>query len=385
MSLSSRREYLSVMRSRYQTAKLRVQKSQILDEVLSATGFNRKYAIRALGRQPTTRQPVRRHRPKGYLEALPAIQAVWEALDYPCAERLHPALLATAELLHHHGELALTSLIRDQLQNISRATLARRLAQWPTPKVRRAALRSRPAPGIHAAVPIDRYAWNETRPGALEIDLVEHNGGSSAGHFAYTLDVVDVVTGWSARRAVLGRGQAGVFAALQEIVGRWPFPIWALHSDNGSEFINDILLRFCRQHGYFFSRSRPYKKNDNAHVEQKNRQFVREVVGYARYDSSVEVAWLNQVYDCLDPYANLYLPGRKVIGKARAGAHVKKTYDTAQTPFQRALAAGVLDPATTTSLQAQRQAQSPLALHRRLERLLGDLPENPSSLTTAAD
>lgn len=385
MSLSSRREYLSVMRSRYQTAKARVQKSQILDEVVIATGFNRKYAIRALCRQPAARQPVRRRRPKDYLEALPAIQAVWEALDYPCAERLHPALLPTAELLHRHGELALTSLVRNQLQNISRATLARRLAQWPAPKVSRAALRSRPAPGLHAAVPIGRYAWNETRPGALEIDLVEHNGGSSAGQFACTLDVVDVVTGWSARRAALGRGQAGIFAALQKIIERWPFPIWALHSDNGSEFINNILLRFCRQHSYSFSRSRPYKKNDNAHVEQKNRQFVREVVGYARYDSPAEVVWLNQVYDCLDPYANLYLPSRKVVGKVRDGAHVKKTYDTAQTPFQRAASAGVLDSATEASLQAQRQAQSPLALHRRLERLLGDLPENPASLTTAAD
>ncbi|MHB9146005.1 MAG: hypothetical protein ACYC5Y_11790 [Symbiobacteriia bacterium] len=191
---------------------------------------------------------------------------------------------------------------------------------------------SRPAPGIYAAVPIDRYSWNETRPGALEIDLVEHNGGSSSGHFAYTLDVVDIVTGWSARRAVLGRGQAGIFAALQWLVERWPFPIWALRSDNGSEFISAFLLQFSRQHAYQFSRSRPYKKNDNAHVEQKNRQLVREVVGYARYDSPAEVAWLNQVYDCLDPYANLYLPSRKVVGKARDGAHVRKTYDTAQTP-----------------------------------------------------
>ncbi|MHB9146414.1 MAG: hypothetical protein ACYC5Y_13925 [Symbiobacteriia bacterium] len=196
---------------------------------------------------------------------------------------------------------------------------------------------------------------------------------------------MDIVTGWSARRAVLGRGQAGIFAALQWLVERWPFPIWALRSDNGSEFISAFLLQFRRQHAYQFSRSRPYKKNDNAHVEQKNRQLVREVVGYARYDSPAEVAWLNQVFDCLDPYANLYLPSRKVVCKARDGAHVRKTYDTAQTPFQRALAAGVLDSATTASLQAQRQAQSPLALHRRLERLLAGLPENPSSLTTAAD
>lgn len=385
MSLSSRREYLGVMRGRYQAAKQRAEKSQILDEVVSTTGFHRKYASRVLSHSPTPKRPVRRRRPKRYREALPAVQLIWEALDYPCAERLHPVLLATAELLHRHGELGLPVLVRDQLQSISRATLARRLAELPTPKVRRAVLRSRPAPGIQAAIPIGRYAWDETRPGALEIDLVEHNGGSSAGHYAYTLDVVDVVTGWSMRRAVLGRGQAGVFAALQWIVEHWPYPIWALHSDNGSEFINAFLLKFSQQHGYDFSRSRPYKKNDNAHVEQKNRQLVREVVGYARYNTPEEVAWLNQVYACLDPYANLYLPSRKVIGKARTGAHVTKTYDTAQAPFQRAVAAGILDSATQMFLEAEILAQSPLALHRRLEQLLTGLYQNDMSLTAAAD
>lgn len=385
MSLSSRREYLSVMRNRYQAAKLRAEKSQILNEIVSTAGFNRKYAIRLLSHARATRRRICRRRLKRYREALPAIQVVWEALDYPCAERLHPVLLATAELLHRHGELPLTDLIRDQLQKMSRSTLARRLAELPTPKVRRAALRSRPAHGIQAAIPISRYAWDETRPGALEIDLVEHNGGSSAGHYAYTLDVVDVVTGWSARRAVLGRSQAGIFTALQWIVERWPFPIWALHSDNGSEFICAFLLQFSQQHSYQFSRSRPYKKNDNAHVEQKNRQLVREVVGYSRHDTPHEVAWLNQVYECLDPYANLYLPSRKVIGKARNGAHVTKTYDIAQTPFRRSVAAGVLDPVTQASLEAQILAHSPLALHRRLERLLSNSPQDPSLLTTTAD
>ncbi len=385
MSLSSRREYLGVMRSRYQASKRRTEKSQILDEVVSTTGLHRKYAIRVLAHSPIPKQPIRRRRPKRYREALPAIQLTWEALDYPCAERLHPVLLATAELLHHHGELPLNDVVRSQLQGISRATLARRLAEWPTPKVRRAALRSRPAPGIQTIVPIGRYAWNETRPGALEIDLVEHNGGSSSGHYAYTLDVVDIVTGWSARRAVLGRGQAGIFAALQWIVGRWPFRIWALHSDNGSEFINAFLLQFSQQHSYQFSRSRPFKKNDNAHVEQKNRQLVREVVGYGRYDTLEEVAWLNQIYECLDPYANLYLPSRKVIGKSRNGAHLTKTYDTAQTPFRRAVTAGILDSTTQISLEAEILAQSPLALHRHLERLLSNPSQDPSALIAAAD
>lgn len=385
MSLSSRREYLAVVRGRYQATRRRTEKSQILDEVVATTGFNRKYAVRVLTHPPMHQQPIHRHRPKRYQESRLAIQLCWEALDYPCAERLHPVLLATAELLYLHGELHLSDTVREQLQTISRATLARRLAELPTPKVRRVALRSRPATGIQSAIPIGRYAWDEARPGALEIDLVEHNGGSPSGHYAYTLDVVDVVTGWSMRRAVLGRGQAGIFAALQWIVQRWPYPLWALHSDNGSEFMSNFLLRFSQQHGYEFSRSRPYKKNDNAHVEQKNRQLVREVVGYARYDTPEQVAWLNQVYECLDPYANLYLPSRKITGKTHQGAHVKKTYDTAQTPFQRAGAAAILDPTTRDLLHAQLQAQSPLALHQRLEHLLTGPHSDPLPLTTAAD
>lgn len=376
MSLKSRREYLDTICQRYQQASSRKEKSAIIDEVVRVLDYHRKYAIQVLnGPVPATKRPCsKRKRPLWYLEALPAIQTVWEALDYPCAERLHPVLLSTAELLALHGELVLTPEIRCQLAKTSRPTLARRLARWRSPKVSRTLPRPKVKSHLTSQIPIDRYQWNEDRPGALEVDLVEHNGGSSLGHFAYTLTVVDVVSGYSRRRAVLGRGQAGIFRELEAIFAEWPSGVFCLHSDNGSEFINDQLSRFCQKHGWSFTRSRPYQKNDNAHVEQKNRQYVREIVGYERYDTPQAVAWLNEVYASLDPYVNLCLPMRKVIAKERRGAHTHKSYDTARTPVQRLLDTGAVNLPTSTDLRHQLKDLNPLALHRRLESLLAQGP-----------
>jgi hypothetical protein len=223
-------------------------------------------------------------------------------------------------------------------------------------------------------VPIDRYDWDEQRPGALEIDLVEHNGGDSHGHFAYTLNVVDIVTGYSRRRAILGRAQAVVLGALRLILDDWPFPPWGLHSDNGSEFFNDQLNRFCQAQHYEFTRSRPYKKNDNAHVEQKNKQYVREFVGYDRYDTSEEVDWLNEIYKHLDLYANLVQPMRKVVSKKRVGKRTRKKFDTARTPLTRLIEANIMTGVTKQRLRDVEQSINPLALHHEIENLMDQCP-----------
>lgn len=378
MSIKSRREYLNNMRQRYNRDVTRLEKSNIIDEVVKVLECHRKHAITVLNQLPSSdRLPAKRCRPLQYIEALPAIQLMWEALDYPCAERLHPVLLSTAQILAKHNELALTAEITQQLSQISRATLARRLVKWRSPK--RSLPRFKPNSKIKSEVPIDIYAWDEDKPGALEIDLVEHNGGSSLGQFAYTLTVVDIVSGYSRRRAVLGKGQRGVFKELKLIISQWPFNPWAIHSDSGSEFLSDHLVRFCKECSLEFSRSRPYKKNDNAHVEQKNRQFVREIVGYARYDTPEEVAWLNEVYTQLDAYANLFLPMRKVIFKERKGAKVKKRYDIARTPLQRLIEKDVLNDDMKSNLLKQYQSLNPLVLHRQLENLLARGPMDISN------
>jgi len=369
MSLKSRREYLNAMRQRYQQTTSRTEKIKMINEVVRVLDYHRKHATTVLN-QPLSapKPPVKRHRPLKYLEAMPVIQSVWEALDYPCAERLHPMLLPTAEILARHNEIFLTEEICEQLSQISRATLARRLAKWVSPK--QSLPQNKPYNKIKSEVPINVYTWDEDKPGAVEIDLVEHNGGSSLGQFAYTLTMVDIVTGYSRRRATLGKGQKGIFKEIKLLISQWPFIIWALHSDSGSEFLSDHLVRFCKENGLEFSRSRPYRKNDNAHVEQKNRQYVREMVGYERYDTFEEVAWLNEVYALLDAYVNLFLPMRKVIFKERNGAKTKKRYDTAQTPFQRLTEKDVLNDKMKADLLKQYFSLNPLALHRQLEKLL---------------
>lgn len=173
---------------------------------------------------------------------------------------------------------------------------------------------------------------------------------------------------------MLGKGQKGVFTEIENILNSWPFAVWGFHSDSGGEFINGHLYRFCKKTGLLFTRSRPYRKNDNAHVEQKNRQFVREIVGYERYDSPEEVAWLNEVYALLDPYINLFLPMRKVVFKERQGAKVKKCYDIAKTPLQRLLEKDVLTDKMKIQLLDQYQSLNPLALHRQIESLLAAGP-----------
>ena len=384
MSRDARREYLQEMQRRYQSCASRRERSRIIDAVADTLNCHRKSAIRCLHRAVTPRRRVPRPRPLRYLEALPAIQLVWEALDYPCAERLHPVLLPVAEQLAAHGELYLDEGIRQQLAHISRATLARRLAQLPTDKPRRLGSPTRVQGLLRAEVPVGHYDYREQRPGALEADLVEHNGGSSVGHFAYTLHVVDVVTAFSRRRAILGRSQRAVFEALQAILDSWPYEVWALHTDNGSEFLHQHLLRFCRARGLQFIRSRPYCKNDQPYVEQKNRQLVRETVGYARYDTPEAVAWLNAVYELLDPYVNLFLPVRKVVAKTRAGHRVRKHYDLARTPWDRVRERAAVDAPTQAWWEQQRRSLNPLALHRQLERLLAAGPPAAGASAPAA-
>lgn len=377
LTMKTRREVLNTLSEQYRMTKSRVEKTAILDEVVHLLNCHRKHAIRVMAHPPSLHPPRgKRQRPLAYQEAMPTIRRVWETLDYPCAERLHPMLLETADILAHYGHVTLTPLVRTQLAEISRSTLARRLTQWLSEKPKATATRSTKSfSRLRSEIPVQRYAWDEKRPGALEVDLVEHNGGSSQGHYAYTLSVVDVVSGYSRRQAMLGRSQAAVFQALQGIVSEWPMKPWGLHSDNGSEFISAHLTKFCKERGLTFTRSRPYKKNDNAHVEQKNLQYVREVVGYERYDTPQAVEWLNAVYACLDEYANLFLPMRKIMSKERHQGRVKKKYDRARTPLQRLLESTELDEQARSKMQSQKEALDPLRLHQHLDHLIQVVPE----------
>jgi len=381
LSLKTRREVFRNLAEEYKRAKSRAEKSRLLDHAVSLPGCHRKHAIRVLARPSAPASPnSKRKRPLAYQEAMSVIERVWEALDYPCAERLHPVLLETAQTLERFGHPRLNDIIVAQLRQISRSTLARRLTKLRSPKAKPNIHKRKPLAELKARIPITVYDWDESRPGALEVDLVEHNGGSSVGHFAYTLTVTDIVSGHTRRRALLGRSQPAVLRELTLILDQWPMKPWGIHTDNGSEFLNAHLKTFCASRNLKFSRSRPYRKNDNAHAEQKNGFLVRQLVGYARYDQPEQVEWLNALYDLHDRYYNFCLPTRKLIKKQRQGSRVKKTFDTAKTPVERLIESGTLSPVQIQWLREFQASQDPLALHRQLEVLLSH-PETSANVT----
>ena len=372
----SRKQYISCMRKRYLAASSKSQRSRLLDEIVETAGYNRKYAIRLLrpSAEAKRRKPRANSRDR-YKDCMPAIALAWEALDYCCAERLHPNLPRIADDLARFGALYLDEQIREQLRSISRATLARRLSTMRKDHPRLLGRRTRTAPGSSLNIPVERYCSYESRPGALEVDLLEHNGGSCSGFYAFTLCVTDVVSGWTQRRAILGKSQRAVFAALSSIIRNWPHTPWALHSDNGSEFINEFVATFARQNNLAFSRSRPYKKNDNAHVEQRNG-FLRRLIGYDRYETQQQVDWLNRVYSLLDPYSNLILPSMKLVHKHRHGSHVHRTHDAAKTPLARLAESGALSQPVAERLQAMAHQINPLAYRRQLYALIDAQPSH---------
>lgn len=375
--MSSRKDYARKMRERYLGATSRAEKSALVSETVSVLGCHRKHAIRMLNQKVSKPSKLGRKRPRKYAASLSVILTVWRSLDCICAERMHPVLLTTALVLEKHNELCLTEENRLHLASISRTTLSRMLKHaGQTRSFPNKRLQPKPTTRIKAQVPIDSYNYKESKPGDLEVDLVEHNGGSSLGQFAYTLSVVDVVTGISRRRAVLGKGQVGVHKELKRIILGWPYKVRGLHSDNGSEFLNDHLLRFCKAHQIKFTRSRPYRKNDNPHVEQKNFQHVRSLVGYERYDSLNAVNWLNAIYEIYDLYVNLYQPSRKLISKERNGGRVRKRYDEAKTPFKRACDIGAIIGAEKDALERKYSQLNPLRIHEQIENLVTALPDN---------
>jgi hypothetical protein len=229
---------------------------------------------------------------------------------------------------------------------------------------------TKPGTLLKKQIPIRTFAeWDEQRPGFVEIDLVAHDGGLAAGDYCQTLDLTDIATTWTETLAVRNKAQAWVFAALKEIRQKLPFSLLGIDSDNGSEFINKYLVEYCQKQKLSFTRSRPYRKNDNCFVEQKNYSVVRRAVGYARYDTEAQLHLLNELYATLRLYTNFFQPTMKLKSKERVGSKVIKRYDRAQTPYQRVLAAPQVSEAEKARLRAQYKTLNPAALKRKLMRL----------------
>jgi hypothetical protein len=368
MSRRSRRDYLQSIYARYQKASRR-EKQRILDEFCANCRYHRKHAIRllnhALPEKPA--KPQRRVRGQTYgAKTISVLKAVWEAADYPWSVRLKALLPEWMPWIRRRFRLGAET--EQQLLGISARSIDYRLRGEKRKVRRRLYGRTKPGMLLKHQIPLKTDHWDVEAPGFTEIDLVSHSGNSAAGDFCYSLNLTDIYTGWTETQAVLGKGQEAVRAALASIRQALPFALRGIDSDNGSEFINDHLYRYCQAEEIQFTRGRPYKKDDNAHIEQKNWTHVRRLVGYVRYDSVEAREAINDLYrQELRRFQNLFLPSVKLAGKKRIGSKLRRRYEAPQTPLQRLETSGKADPERLAELQLQRSRLDPFELSRTIE------------------
>jgi hypothetical protein len=370
MSLNSRRELLNQAVPRYMDATWK-EKGRILDEFVAATGFARKYVVAILNRGFRLGKTERRRRecqPRRYDEPIrEALITVWKAANRICAKRLIPYLPEFIAALERFGHLGLPEEVRAGLLSMSPATADRLLRRQRIAEGRSIST-TRPGNLLKHQIPIRTFAdWSEQAPGFMEADLVAHCGDRADGAFLHTLVLTDIATGWTECLALLRRGEAEVIGAMEASRRCLPFPLLGLDTDNGGEFINYELVHYCKQQKITFTRSRSYRKNDQAHVEEKNGSVVRRLVGYDRYEGIGAWRALTALYEVLRLYINFYQPSMKLLSKERIGSRIIKRYDRAQTPYARVLAASSIAEDCRTRLREVHQHLDPLALLKELE------------------
>lgn len=386
MTIDERRKYVRIMQSRYRAAT-REAKGQLLDEMAKVTGLHRKSWVRLLRGKLQQRVRTRERGCVYDAEVEAALAVIVETLDYICAERVHGSLAETLADLERHQELPLTPAVREKLAQISLSSL-RRHAPGPTDAPGHIVGPQRNAHTTwQQQLPAGRIPWDTAIPGHLEIDLVHHRGAVASGEYVHTLQCIDVCTGWSARRAILGRSYVVMRDALYYILEHLPFTVRELHPDNGSEFLNEHVLPFVREYDptIQLSRSRPYQKNDNRFVEQKNRTLVRFFLGDRRLDTVTQTRYLNHCYHLMGQYYNFFQPVLHLTAKTWIPAtdtlpgHVRRTHDTARSPLARLCAPDVLAPQAQATWQAQRQNINPRALRLQIYQALEHLFSYPNA------
>ena len=371
MSGKSRWDYLKAIYIRYKKVS-KPLRSRILDEFCQVCRYNRKYAIRLLNGpapQKPKATPATGRCPTYGAKVIWSLTAIWEAAGYPCSVRLKALL--PLWLPWAIKRMAISAQVQKQLLKISPATIDRRLGPKKRQLKKRLYGRTKPGTLLKHHIPIKTDSWDVKTPGFTEIDLVSHSGNSGAGEFIHSLNVTDIHSTWVESRAVMGKGQIGVLKAMQDIEQALPFKLLGIDSDNGSEFINYHLKTFCDQNKIQFSRGRPYKKDDNAHIEQKNYTHVRKIFGYLRYDSEPAQKAINDLYQNeLTILQNLFSPSMKLIKKTRVGSKLQRRYDKPQTPLERLLTCAQADPLKIQELKRLRDRTDPFQLAKGMEQKL---------------
>jgi hypothetical protein len=386
MTIDERYKYLRRMSETYQKAN-RSERSRLLDHMTVATGLHRRSLVRLLQPGGLERTPRRHQRGKTYGAAVDdVIRIVWESLDYLCASRLTPVLLPTAQHLSGFGELRLTTELEEQLGRISRATVQRTLTRIGQDRPRLPQRGPDQANAVRKDVAMKRIPWDTLEPGHCETDLVHHCGPSAHGTYVHTLQMIDVATGWSERVAVMGRSQEAMESGFQRILERLPFVLVELHPDNDTAFFNHHLMRFfgTSVSGLTWTRSRPYEKNDNRFVEQKNDSLVRRYFGTARLDTRAQCERLNTLYEQMGTYYNLFQPVLHLVKKEVIDGRVRRQWDTAQTPYERLLAAGGMTTEVAERLATQYRTTNPRQLRRTIHTAIAALWEPGAMMSEVA-
>ena len=385
LTLTTRQELTKEVRDRYWRASKK-QKTLILDQFVASTGYHRKYAVAVLRQKPRRdRTPdvstagtagVRRRRRIYTQDVTDALVLIWKTCAYIGSKRLHPFLPEMVRVLESYGELRVPDQTKQLLLTISRATIDRLLKPARRGQTRHGRSTTKPGTLLKKSIPIRTWNdWDDARPGFLEIDLVAHTVESTEGDYLATLNCVDVSTAWSECMIPRNRSEHAVCEALEAIRQRLPMPLLGIDSDNGAEFINNHLKRYCDREHITFTRSRPYKKNDQAHVEGKNWTVVRRFMGYERYEGDVARIEINALYQDIRLHVNFFQPVMKLVSKTRIDGKVKKVYDTAKTPYQRVLASADVTQDTKDALTALYNTLNPVALYDRIQKQLDHIWE----------
>ena len=381
LSMSEKQSVSNIMHEEYRKASKK-QKRAILDQFVKLTGYNRNYASRKLrlGKKAAIRlrynvthskSTCKKGRPKLYdPNIMQILHKIWAGMDYVCGKRLHAGIRDVLDAMIHFGEYACSDDIKAKLLAVSPATIDRLLLPERMKLNLRGRSTTKPGTLLKSQIPVRLGSeWDDARPGFIEIDLVAHCGENARGEYINTLDAIDVATGWSETQAVINKAQKHVFEALKTIRTRIPFPLLGIDSDNGSEFINSELLRWCMGENLLFTRSRPNKKNDSCHVEEKNWSIVRRNVGYKRFQGHAQLDELNKLYELLRLHTNFFMPSVKLESKTRDGSRIVKCYSSPITPYRRVLASEHVNAGTKAQLAKLFITLNPIELRRQIAML----------------
>lgn len=371
LDMKQRMALTKVVRLRYQKSSKK-EKGRILSELVENTGYNRSYARFLLGTLKR-RKGKKRYSPRKRVydaSVFYPLRKLWIVADGICGQRLKPFLPELIRVLEREKEFKEKKIIREKLLRISSATIDRMLSATRRSYQLKGRSTTKPGTLLRSTISVRTFAdWNENKPGFFETDLVAFCSESVEGEYVNGLNLTDVATGWVGLEAVMGKAQSRVHPAVDAVRQRLPFTMLGLDSDNGTEFINWLLKRYCEEYKITFTRIRPYRKNDNCFVEQKNYTVLRRFLGYARYDTDKQLTIIKEILKLVEPYVNFFQPVMKLKEKQRVENKTRKRYDTARTPYQRLLESGILKDKQTEELKEYYETLNPMEIKRQINKL----------------